>query len=60
MNSYEVKYWNGKKVKLIQKFPVITDKDVRFHLGKEKEMLDLLGAKLGKTNQELLYIIVDL
>jgi len=60
MNNNEVRYWNGKKVKLRQKFPIITDKDLRFQLGKEKEMIDMLGAKLGKTNQELLYIIVDL
>jgi hypothetical protein len=31
-----------------------------FHEGKEKEMIELLGFKLGKTNLELLYIIAAL
>ena len=60
MNTNEIGYWNKKKVKLKQKFPNITDEDLRYNEGKEKEMIEILGYKLGKTNQELLTIIVAL
>jgi len=53
-------FWNKKKAKLKQKYPVITDADLRFSLGKEKEMMERLGNKLGKSIKELLTIIVTL
>jgi hypothetical protein len=60
MNINVIGYWNEKKEKLKQKYPVITEEDVRFNEGKEKEMIEMLGYKLGKSNQELLNIIVSL
>lgn len=60
MNNKLVGYWNEKKEKLKQKFPILTDADLRYNEGKEKEMIDMLGTKMGKTNQELLSIIVGL
>ena len=60
MNSPVRGYWNEKKEKLKQKYPNIKDEDVRFNEGKEKEMIEMLSYKLGKTKQELLYIIVAL
>jgi len=53
-------YWNNKKEKLKQKFQMITDDDLRFNNGKEKEMLEMLGYKLGKTKDELRNIIETL
>jgi len=53
-------YWNEKKEKLKQKYPDITDEDLSYSEGKEKVMLEILGYKLGKTEQELLNIIVAL
>ena len=53
-------YWNEKKEKLKNKYPIITDEDVRFNEGKEKEMIEMLGNKLGKSKQELVSIIVAL
>lgn len=53
-------YWNEKKEKLKQKYPDITDDDLFYSEGKEKVMLEILGYKLGKTEQELLSIIVAL
>ncbi len=58
MNSNLIGYWNKKKEKLKQKFPIITDDDLRYREGKEKEMIEMLGNKLGKSKQELLNIIV--
>jgi hypothetical protein len=58
MNSNLIGYWNKKKEKLKQRFPIITDEDLRYREGKEKEMIEMLGNKLGKSKQELLNIIV--
>jgi uncharacterized protein YjbJ (UPF0337 family) len=58
MNTNVIGYWEKKKEKLKEKFPVITDEDLRYREGKEKEMIEMLGNKLGKSKQELLNIIV--
>jgi hypothetical protein len=60
MDSNLIGYWNIKKEKLKQKYQILTDKDLCFCEGKEKEMIEILGNKLGKTKQELLTIIVSL
>jgi hypothetical protein len=60
MNNNINGYWSGKKEKIKQKFPTITDKDLEYNEGKEKVMIEMLGYKLGKTKHELLSIIVEL
>ena len=60
MKTYVFGNWNRKKEKLKQRFQILTDKDLRYSEGKENEMIEFLGNKLGKTKQELLFIIVDL
>lgn len=60
MKNNTGEYWGKKREKLIQKFPAISEKDLDYKVGKEKEMIESLGYKLGKTNQELLHIIVEL
>jgi hypothetical protein len=60
MNTKGKGYWNIKKEKLKEKFQILSDKDLCFSEGKEKEMIEMLGYKLGKTKQELLNIIVAL
>lgn len=60
MYNNVVGYWNNKKEKLKQKFPILNDEDLCFLEGKEKEMIEMLGNKMGKTKQELLYIIAAL
>lgn len=57
MTTLTIGYWNEKKEKLKQNFPNITDSDLLFHEGKEKEMLEMLGYKLGKSKEELRIII---
>lgn len=57
MYNNAIGYWNGKKVKIIQKYPVITDEDLNFHEGKETEMIEMLGYKLGRTKDEMRRII---
>jgi len=60
MNTNVIGYWNEKKEKLKQKYAIITDKDLRFNDGKEKEMIEMLSYKLGKTKEELVNIIAAL
>ncbi len=50
-------YWNGKKEKLMQKYSVITEEDVCFNKGKEKEMVEMLGYKLCLSMEEMCQII---
>ncbi len=52
--------WQKKKEKLKKKFRILTDKDLNCCIGKEDEMVDLIGCKLGMSRQELLTIILDL
>ena len=53
-------YWEEKKEKLLKKYKNLTDRDLRFNLGMEEEMIEILSNKLGKSRQELLTIIVTL
>ncbi len=57
MYNNVIGYWNGKKEKIKQKYPFITDEDLNFHEGKEVEMIEMLGYKLGKTIDEMRGII---
>jgi len=49
--------WEEKKEKLKSIFPSITDSDLQFTDGKQKVMIEHLAYKLGKTTDELRYII---
>ena len=60
MNTKVTGYWNIKKEKLKLKYKNLSDKDLCFSEGKEKEMIETLSNKLGKTMKELLNIIVAL
>jgi hypothetical protein len=53
-------YWNEKKEKIKQKYPIITDNDLIFHEGKEKEMVEQLGFRLGITIEEMRSVISKL
>ena len=60
MHTQVTGFWNERKEKLRQKYPTITDEDLNFYEGKEKEMIELLEYKLGKTKEELRNIIITL
>jgi hypothetical protein len=53
-------YWKDKKEKLLKRYNNLTEKDLRFDLGQEREMIENLCNKLGKTDQELLNIIITI
>lgn len=60
MNVNVIGNWKAKKTKLMSKYANITDEDLCYTEGKEKEMVEKLGAKIGKSSHELLYIIAAL
>ncbi len=49
--------WSEKKERIKSIFPAITDSDLQFNDGKEKVMVESLAFKLGKSTEELRYII---
>jgi hypothetical protein len=60
MRADSIGYWKDKKEKLLKRYNNLTEKDLRFDLGNERKMLEILADKLGKTDQELLTIIVSI
>jgi hypothetical protein len=53
-------YWNTRKEKLLKLYKNLSQKDLKFKLGEENAMLEILGNKLGKSNQEVLNLIITL
>jgi hypothetical protein len=60
MENKVIGYWDAKKEKLKQKYPYLSESDLRFSLGKEQEMIEMLGYKMGLSKQALLKIIVSI
>jgi hypothetical protein len=60
METTVLGYWARKKEKIRQRFPSLTDQDLNFQEGKEKEMIEMLEYKLGITKLELAKIIESL
>ena len=60
MESNLIGYHNNTKEKLKQIYPHLTDEDLYFREGKEKEMMEMLAHKIGKTKEELIQIITTL
>jgi hypothetical protein len=60
MRTGSVRYWKDKKEKLLKRYKNLTAGDLNFEVGKEKEMIETVGNKLGKSKQELLNIIIML
>lgn len=60
MKRKSLGFISEKRGKFKQLFPKIADRDLRFQEGHERQMIESLGSKLGKTTQELLNIIIGL
>ena len=52
--------WSEQKIKLMKKYPNLTEKDVYYVEGKEDEMIVRIQTKLGKTRDEVRKIIASL
>lgn len=57
MENHLIGFWNERKEMLKQMFPDISDDDLNFPECKEKEMMEMLGFKLGKSEDELRRIV---
>jgi len=53
-------YWENRKEKLLKKFENLSQKDLNYKLGEEKAMIEALSVKLGKSDKELLSLIISL
>jgi hypothetical protein len=53
-------YWKTRKGKLLKMFKSLSEKDLKCKEGEENAMLEMLSHKLGKSNQELLKLIITL
>jgi hypothetical protein len=60
MKPEKGEYWKTRKEKLLKKFENLSKKDLDFKMGEEKAMLQVLSLKLGKSDQELLNLIITL
>jgi hypothetical protein len=52
-------HWKKKTQKIRQKFAVISAKDLIFKEGKEELMVKKLSDKLGKTDEEILSLLIE-
>jgi hypothetical protein len=49
--------WDVKSKKLKEKYPQLTDADLKFEPGKESELLTRLESRLKKTPEEVIELI---
>lgn len=45
--------WDEVKEKLLEAEPYLTDADLAYEQGKEDELLERLGKKMGRTNDQI-------
>jgi hypothetical protein len=57
MNKDLQYYQNQTKEKLKSKFPTLSDEDLNFREGREKELMEMLAHKLQMTQTDLIKII---
>lgn len=57
MNEAIQYYQNQTKEKLKSKFPSLSDDDLNFREGREKELMEMLAHKLQVTHDDLVKII---
>ena len=49
--------WDKQAKILIEKYPILTRKDVKFEIGKETDLFNRLVTKLNKNLNEIIYIL---
>lgn len=49
--------WDKQTKVLKEKFPSLTDSDLKFESGKEDELVSRVGARLNKKNDEVINIL---
>ena len=49
--------WNNQSKQLKEKYPQLTDSDLKFEAGKEQELLRRLETKLNKKPEDVISLI---
>lgn len=49
--------WDAQSKRLKEKFPQLTDSDLKFETGKETELLGRMESRLNKKSDEVMNII---
>jgi uncharacterized protein YjbJ (UPF0337 family) len=49
ISSFNREFWEDKKNKLKEKFPYLTDSDLKYEDGKVEQMIEKLHAKIGNA-----------
>jgi uncharacterized protein YjbJ (UPF0337 family) len=52
--------WNEIKEKLLERYAILTEKDLQYEEGKEEQVLNHLEEKLGKSKKEVKDLIREL
>jgi hypothetical protein len=60
MYNNKLGFWEERKDKIKQKYPIFNDEDLIFYEGKEKEMVERLGFRLGISIEEMRDVIKKL
>ena len=55
-----IRSWREQKILLKRRFPILSDDDFLFEVGKEETMLQKLGEKLGISKPELTLILEEI
>ena len=53
-NESEIEIWNELKRELKQRYPILTNADLQWRDSSQKELLQMIADKLGKSNRELI------
>jgi hypothetical protein len=53
MKEHEIENWQAKKDAIKKEYPHLTEHDLVYEIGKEKELLKRLQQKLNKNEHEI-------
>lgn len=52
--------WDATKIKLKEKFGILTDQDLKFKEGKQDDMISKLELTLGRSKEEMYKLISEM
>ncbi|MHC1705383.1 MAG: general stress protein CsbD [Tenuifilaceae bacterium] len=58
--SRNAQKWNDQKLKLLQQFNELTDKDLQFEAGRKFEMIERISEKLGMSEEAMNHVFKTL
>ncbi len=58
--SRNAQKWSDQKLKLLQQFNELTDKDLQFEAGRKFEMIERISEKLGMSEEAMNHVFKTL